>query len=115
MSRRRPLEPDAAPAAMARRMIGNQLDAERIEGRDEFHQRIDIAPDHAIACFHPLDGRQRKPGRLRQLALVYPENGARGPELPGSDHCGLSNIIDRIDIFVYMTLIVMFQALLCTF
>ena len=47
--------------------------AERIKGGNELHERIDIPTDYAVACLHPLNGRQRQPGRFRELALVYPE------------------------------------------
>ena len=53
---------------------------------NELHERIDIAPDHAVTCFHPLDGRQRKPGRFGELPLVYSKKGAAGAQLPGCDH-----------------------------
>jgi hypothetical protein len=51
-----------------------------------FHQRIHVAADHTLACFHALDGRQRQPGRFSELALINAEERARGPELAGGDH-----------------------------
>ena len=46
------------------------VDAEMIKRRNQLHQRIDIAPDHALARFHALNGWKRKPSLLGQLALV---------------------------------------------
>jgi len=77
--------PDAAPAALAHRIVRNQFDAERIERRDELHQRIHVAANHAFTGLHALDGRQRKPSGFSELALVYPDESPRGPYLPGCD------------------------------
>ena len=74
------------PPEWLARVVGDELDAERIEGGDELHQRIDVAADHALARFHALDGRQRQPGRFSELALINAEKRARSPELAGGDH-----------------------------
>ena len=63
-------------------VVGNQLDAERIERSDELHQRIDIAADDAFACLHALDGRQRQPGRFGELRWSMPRSAREARSCP---------------------------------
>ena len=80
------LQPHAAAAAVAGRVVGDELDAERVERRDKLHQRIDIAADHALAGFHALDGRQRQAGQFSKRALIDAEDCSGGAQLARSDH-----------------------------
>ena len=73
---------------MAHRIIGNQLNAERIEGRHKLHQRVDVAANNPLAGFHALDGRQGQSGGFRQLALVDAKSGAPGTFLSYSTSPG---------------------------
>ena len=82
----RRFQPHAAPAAWAGRALADELDAGGIERADQFHQRIDIAADDAIARFHALDRRHRQARKFGQLALVDAEQGSGGPELRGGYH-----------------------------
>src|SRR5581483_3987188 len=75
------LQPHAATAALAHGTLSDQLDARRVERLDQLHERIDIAADDAVACFHALDRGQRESGHLGQLALINSEQGARRPQL----------------------------------
>src|SRR3974390_2403002 len=63
-------EPHSATAAPRGRAFTDQLNAARRECVDEFHQRLDVTADHTLGGLHPLDGWQRQPCYLRQLALV---------------------------------------------
>src|SRR3954471_23121782 len=65
---------DLQPYAAALRMAGGAFfelsNASRIECRDQLDQRIDVAPAHGYARLHSLNGRHRKPGHLREPALI---------------------------------------------
>jgi len=52
------------------RIVRNQFDPQRLERSNKLHQRIDIAPDNALARLHALDRRQRQPGRFSKPALI---------------------------------------------
>src|SRR5437016_13544325 len=67
------LEPHAAAAAVAHRVLRDELDAGRLERRHELHQGIDIAADHAAARLHALDGRERETGQAGKRALIDAE------------------------------------------
>src|SRR5207249_1646640 len=80
------LEPHAAPAAVAVRPVVDQFDAGILERGDQFHQRIDVAPNHRLTRFHPLNGWYRKPRQLREPPLVDAEKHPGSPQLSRSDH-----------------------------
>jgi len=71
----------AASAALADDTFADQLDACSVQGANQFHERIDIASDHAVARFHALDRWNGKARDFRQLALVDSEQRPRGPKL----------------------------------
>ena len=73
------LEPHAAPAAVAVRPIVDQFYAGILERGDQLHQRIDVAPDHRLTRFHPLNGWRRKPRQLREPPLVEAEKHPGSP------------------------------------
>src|SRR3990170_168462 len=64
------LQPHAAACALACRSLADQFDAGSVKRLDQLHERVDIAADHPVARFHPLNGGERQPGHLGQLALV---------------------------------------------
>jgi hypothetical protein len=76
-------EPHAAASPLAHRPFADQLDPRSGKRPDHLHKRIDIAADHPVAPFHPLDGRERETGQFSQLALVDPEQRPRSPQLRG--------------------------------
>src|SRR5262245_33647628 len=65
-----PLQPHAAAPTLADGSLADQFDARRRERAHELHQGIDVAADHALARFHPLDRGQREPRALGEGALV---------------------------------------------
>ena len=72
------------PATLAAPGLISSIPASR--ARNQLHQRIDIAADHAVAGFHALDGRHRKVGQFGHLPLIDVQERARGPKLIGGDH-----------------------------
>jgi hypothetical protein len=64
------LQPRAAASALACRSLADQFYAGSVKRPDQLHERVDIASDHPVARFHPLNGGERQPGHLGQLALV---------------------------------------------
>src|SRR5690606_22401313 len=52
-ARRHVLQPDAAPLALARRFLADQLDAGAVERIDDLDQAVDHAAHIAAARFHP--------------------------------------------------------------
>jgi hypothetical protein len=64
----------------------DQFDPGILQCRNQFHQRIDVPADHSVACFHALNGRDRKIRQVGGLPLVYIQERAGGPELVGRDH-----------------------------
>src|SRR5262245_17690590 len=81
-----PLQPHAAPPAVADGSLADQLNPGRRERVHELHQGIDVAADHAFARFHALDRGQRKPRALGEVALVDFQQCPRGPHLRTSYH-----------------------------
>ena len=57
-----------------------------VERRDQLHQRLDVAADHAVARLHALDGRQRETRSLREGALIDSGERAGGAQLSRRDH-----------------------------
>ena len=80
------LEPNSAPAARAELSLADQLDTGTLERIDQFHHRVQIAPDLAVTALHPLNGRQRQARSLGQTALVEPQQGPCGSNLGGCNH-----------------------------
>ena len=60
-------------ARLADGALPDELDPGLLERRDELHERIHIAADDPVACFHALDRRDGEPGQLRELALIDSE------------------------------------------
>ena len=79
-------QPDSATTARAGNAGIDQFDSRVIERRNQFHQRIDVAADDAVARLHALDGRHREVGEFRHLPLIDVQERPRGPELIGGDH-----------------------------
>src|SRR5690242_1721073 len=77
---------DAASAARARGSLADQFQTGAIERRDQLHQRIDITPDHTVACLHALHSRDRQPAALGQLMLIDPKQGTCRTQLGSCDH-----------------------------
>jgi hypothetical protein len=96
---------------LARRVVGDQLNAERLERPNELHQRIDVAANDAVAGFHALDGRQRQSSRFSERPLIDTEKGARRPELARCNHAIESEITSEVmfhtSIFVKIKCIMM--------
>ena len=81
------LEAHAATAVPLAAPSPINFDAEAIERRDQLHQRLDVAADHAVARFHALDGGQGQARRaFGQRALVDSGEGPGGPQLARRDH-----------------------------
>jgi len=81
-------EPDAAAPGRAGNAGIDQLDPLAFEGRNQLHQRIDVAADDAVAGLHALDRRHRQIRKLGHLPLIDVQERTRGPELIGGDHEG---------------------------
>jgi len=64
----------------------DQFDTRILQSRNQLHERIDIAADHAVARLHALDGRQRQAGQFGELALVDAKQRPRRPQLCSSNH-----------------------------
>ena len=56
----RSFEPHPAAAARCGGALADQFDSIGGKGIDQLHQRVHVAADHAVACFHPLNGWQRQ-------------------------------------------------------
>ena len=84
------LQPHAASAIVAARMLADQLNARAIERIDHLDQRFHHAADRAGRGFHPLDGRQRHAGEFGQGLLVDPEQRPGRPHLERRDQVGLN-------------------------
>jgi hypothetical protein len=80
------LQPYPAAARAAGGTFADQLDPCGVEGRDQLHQRVDVAAHDVVARFHPLDGRHRQARESGQLALVDAEQGAGRAHLRRGDH-----------------------------
>src|SRR5687767_3481793 len=80
------LQPDTATAAGTGRIRTDQLDPGLVQGRDQLHQRIDVAANHVLAGFHALNGGDRQSRPLRQAALVDPKERPRRAHLSRRDH-----------------------------
>ena len=52
-----PAEPDAAAPGRTRDSRIDQFDACVLKSGNQFHQRIDVGPDDAVAGLHALNGR----------------------------------------------------------
>ena len=72
------LQSHSAPAGVAHRAFGDQLDAGRIERSDQLHQRIDISAYDSLARLHALNCRNRQAGQFRERFLVDTEKRPRG-------------------------------------
>ena len=64
---------DAAPALRAGGSLADEFHARAAQRLDQFHQRIDIAANDAVARFHALNGRYRKARQFGELALIDAE------------------------------------------
>jgi len=80
------LEPDAAAASQALGIWTNQLNPRVLQSGNQLHQRIYVAADDAVTCFHALNGRYRKIRQIGRLPLIYIQEPAGGPELIGGNH-----------------------------
>src|SRR5437868_1653372 len=87
--RTRLLQPHAASAIVAARVLTDQLDPGAIQGFNNPCQRLDDAANIADACLHPLDRRQRDARELSQRLLVDAEQGSRRSHLECRDHAPL--------------------------
>jgi hypothetical protein len=76
---------NAAPSASTFNIFADYLHAGPIQGLDHFGQRLDHAPDIALARFHTLDGRQRYSRHFGELALIDAKQRPRGSQLDGCD------------------------------
>ena len=79
-------KPDAPSLSGADDIVADQLNSGSFQRLNNLHQGIDHAPHLPPRGFHSLNGGHRKPGHLRELALVDTEEGARRSHLGGSDH-----------------------------
>src|SRR5882757_8503393 len=79
-------EPDAPSARRARSARIDQFDAGVLKRGNQFHERIDVGADDAVAGFHALNGRNRKVRQTGGLPLIDIQEGTGGPELIGGDH-----------------------------
>jgi hypothetical protein len=80
------LEPDASAASQALGIWTNQLDSRVLQSGNQLHQRIDVAADDAVTCFHALNGWHRKIRQFGRLPLIYIQERAGGPELISGNH-----------------------------
>src|ERR1051326_751665 len=80
------LKSDTAAAAAADSAIADEFDARGIEGFDELHQGIDIAADHALACFHALNRGNRQACQLGKLLLIQSRQGSGSAKLRSTYH-----------------------------
>jgi hypothetical protein len=79
-------ETDASTTGRTRNPRIDQFDPGILQGRNQFHQRIDIPTDNSVTCFHALNGGDWETGEFGRLPLVYIQERAGGPELIGRDH-----------------------------
>jgi hypothetical protein len=79
-------KPNAPPSGRTRNPRIDQFDPCILKSGNQFHERIDVGPDNAVAGFHALNGRNRKIRQIGGLSLVYIQERAGGPELIGRDH-----------------------------
>ena len=71
-----------------------KLDARKLECSDQFGERVDIAANKASAGLHPLNGRNRELGELRELFLVEVQQSTRRSKLICRDHASDINSND---------------------
>ena len=81
-----PFKPNTSPSGLTRRTFVDEFDSSSFKGGDQFHQRINIPANNAIAGFHPLDRRNRKTGESGSLSLVNIQQRSRGSKLICCDH-----------------------------
>jgi hypothetical protein len=81
---------------MAERAFVDQLDPGAVERRHQLHQRVYVAPNHAVAGLHPLDGRHGQARQRGQLALVHADQGAGGSQLGSRDYGRPSILLPHI-------------------
>src|SRR4029077_15528903 len=79
-------EPDPPAPGRTRNPRIDQLDPRVFKRGDQFHERIDVGADDAVAGFHALNGRNRKVRQTGGLPLIDIQEGTGGPELIGGDH-----------------------------
>jgi hypothetical protein len=79
-------QPYASIASRARNPRIDQLDPRIFKRCQQLHQGIDVGPDHAVAGFHALNGRNRKVCQIGHLPLIDAQERASGPELIGGNH-----------------------------
>jgi hypothetical protein len=79
-------KPNAPPSGRTRNPRIDQFDSCALKSGNQFHERIDVGSDHAIAGFHALNGGNGKVRQIGGLPLVYIQERAGGPELVGRDH-----------------------------
>jgi hypothetical protein len=79
-------KPNAPPSGRTRNPRIDQFDPCILKSGNQFHERIHVGPDDAVAGFHALNGRNRKIRQIGGLPLVYIQQRAGGPELVGRDH-----------------------------
>jgi hypothetical protein len=79
-------EANPAPAGRTRNARIDQFDPRTLQGRNQLHERIDVAADDAVARFHALDGGDRKIRKVGGLPLIYVQERTGRPELVGRNH-----------------------------
>ena len=79
-------KPDAPAPGRTRNPGIDQFDSGVLEGRDQFHERIDVGPDDAVTGFHALNGRNRKVCQIGSLPLIDIEESTGSLELVGGNH-----------------------------
>src|SRR6266436_3311036 len=79
-------ESDSPPPGLTRNPWIDQFDPCALKGGNQFHERIDVGADDAVAGFHALNGWNRKVRQAGGLPLIDIQEGTGGPELIGGDH-----------------------------
>jgi hypothetical protein len=79
-------KPNTSSSGWTRSAFVDEFDSSPFKGGDQFHERIDIAADNAIAGFHPLDRRNREPGETGSFSLIDIQQRSRGSQLICCDH-----------------------------
>ena len=75
------LQPDAATLSVTDGSFADDFDSRCVQSIDQLDQRIDIAADHRVRGFHPLNGGHGKPRKTCELALIDAEKHPCGAHL----------------------------------
>jgi hypothetical protein len=78
------LEPHASSAFTAHRILADEFYSSPVERLDNLRERLNHPSHITCARFHALDGWQRDPCHLRELALVNAKEGTGSTDLCGS-------------------------------